>query len=170
MFSKSAAINLCIIYNGALIQNDFCITPDFKRLFVYHTSNVNISSTLHSFLYVTFSIEAARRQWNARCTRRGHQDLVNVFTVPIDYDCHFARGDKFEKVNGGRGIILDTSNLEFVGHVTKDCLEDFVRKENHAISSGDYIFPDVAKLVFQLDIEQPETLYRCLHIYLNSEY
>ena len=164
MFSPNLANKLCVIYSGSYICNNFSITRDFKRLYVFHTSNADIHEYLRPFLYVTFSVAAACRQWNARCTRRGYQDMVNVFTVPIDTDVNFCTGDSFERYNGGRGLILDVKDLEFVGHVRKADLNDFVCVENRAISAWDNVYPDVAAQCLGITIEEPTMLIDCLRL------
>lgn len=126
MFTDEIIKRLLFIYQGAGIHNDVLFTRDWKRLYVFHTSNVCLRDQLRDGLFVTFSIAAAIRQWNSCYTRRGYQTYVNVFTIPIDYDCWFTPGDCFERHNGGAGYIRDVSCLEFIGHVSKTELEQFM--------------------------------------------
>ena len=164
MFSPYLANKLCVIYSGSYINNNFSITRDFKRLYVFHTSNVDIHEHVRPFLYVTFSVAAACLQWSSWHTRRGCQSMVNVFTVPIDTDVNFCTGDSFERYNGGRGIILDVKDLEFVGHVSKADLNDFVCVENRAISARDNVYPDVATQFLGITIDEPKSLIDCLRL------
>lgn len=126
MFTDEIIKRLLSICQGAGIHNNILLTRDWKYLYVFHTSNVCLRDCLRDGLYVTFSIAAAIRQWNSCYTRRGYQTYVNVFTIPIDYNCWFTTGDKFERYNGGAGYICDVSCLEFIGHISKSELEQFM--------------------------------------------
>lgn len=126
MFTNEIIKRLLAICQGAGIHNNILFTRDWKRLYVFHTSDVCLQNQLRNGLYITFSIAAAIRQWNSCYTRRGCQRYVNIFTIPIDYDCLFTTGDKFERHNGGRGYVCDISCLEFIGHVAKSELEQFM--------------------------------------------
>lgn len=145
MFTNEIIERLLSICRGAGIYNDVLLTRDWKHLYVFHTSDVCLQNRLRNGLYVTFSIAAAIRQWNSCYTRRGCQHYVNVFRVSIDYDCWFTTGDKFERCNGGAGYIRDVSCLEFIGHVSKSELENFMASKE-PISIFNQIKPEELSL------------------------
>lgn len=164
MFTYEIIERLLFIFQGAGIHNDVLLTRDWKRLYVFHTSNVCLRGRLRVGLYVTFSIEAAIRQWNSCRTRRGNQTYVNVFTIPIDYDCCFIRGDCFERFNGGAGYIRDVNCLEFVEHVSKSELERFMMSKE-PISILNQIKPAKLSLYIPHEFHNTLTLLDAMLLY-----
>lgn len=155
---------LLSICQGAGIHNDVLLTRDWKCLYVFHTSDVCLQNRLRNGLYVTFSIAAAIRQWNSWHTRRSCQRFVNVFTVPIDVNPYFTTGDKFERCNGGAGYICDVSCLEFIGHVSKSELEQFMNSKE-PISIFNQIKPEELSLHIPQDFCNTLPLLDAMQLY-----
>lgn len=164
MFTNEIIERLLSICRGAGIHNDVLLTGDWKHLYVFHTSDVCLQNRLRNGLYVTFSVAAAIRQWNSCYTRRGYQRYVNVFTIPIDINPWFTTGDRFERCNGGAGYICDVSCLEFIGHLSKSELEQFMNSKE-PISIFNQIKPEELSLRIPHEFRNTQLLFDALQIY-----
>ena len=102
-------------------HNTVNVLPDLSRMLVFHTNDVDLGQAgIYPCLYVTADISEARKQWSIPRKTRRHVNVMSFAfdEVPTNF-LHWSNGDKYERLHGGAGCIMDVQHLKHEAYVAK---------------------------------------------------